>query len=89
VPAVPFPAEITTARTVTPQALVAFRGNSYSVPPGLRGATVTVMHRLGSAEVAIATASGAVIARHRAPRIACDAQQRPGVTGQEAPARHP
>jgi transposase len=64
-PAMPFPAGLTAARTVTPQALVAFRGNSYSVPPGLGGATVTVTHRLGSAEVAIATASGAVIARHR------------------------
>jgi transposase len=65
VPAVPFPAGITAARTVTPQALVAFRGNSYSVPPGTGGTTVTVMHRLGSTDLAIATASGAVIARHR------------------------
>jgi transposase len=65
VPGVPFPAEITAARTVTPQALVAFRGNSYSVPPGLAGAAVTVTHRLGSTDLAIATASGAVIARHR------------------------
>ena len=31
----------------------------------------------------------AATSRNRAPRIACDAQQRPGVTGQEAPARHP
>jgi hypothetical protein len=62
---VPFPAELTAARTVTAQALVAFRGNSYSVPPGLRGATVTVTHRLGSGTLAIATAAGAVIARHR------------------------
>jgi transposase len=65
VPAVPFPAEITAARTVTAQALVAFRGNTYSVPPGLGGTTVTVTHRLGSAEVSIVTASGAAIARHR------------------------
>jgi hypothetical protein len=68
VPDVPYPAELAVTRTVTAQALVAFRGNSYSVPPGLRGATVTVMHRLGSTEVAIAAASGAVIACHcRAP----------------------
>jgi hypothetical protein len=65
VPDVPFPAEITAARTITAQALVAFRGNSYSVPPGLSGAVVTVTHRLGSPDLAIATASGAVIARHR------------------------
>jgi transposase len=68
VPAAPFPAELAAARTVSAQALVAFRGNSYSVPPGLGGAAVTVRHRLGSAELDIATASGAVIARHhRAP----------------------
>lgn len=65
VPGVPYPAELSAKRTVTAQALVAFRGNSYSVPPGLRGATVTVRHRLGSGHLAIATASGAVIARHR------------------------
>ncbi len=65
VPVMPFPAEITAARTVTAQALVAFRGNSYPVPPGLGGTAVTVTHRLGSTEVVIATASGAVIARHR------------------------
>jgi hypothetical protein len=65
VPDVPYPAELAVTRAVTAQALVAFRGNSYSVPPGLRGAAVTVTHRLGSGQVAIATASGAVIARHR------------------------
>jgi transposase len=65
VPDVPFPAEITAARTVTAQALVAFRGNSYSVPPGLPGTVVTVTHRLGSPDLAIVTTSGAVIARHR------------------------
>jgi transposase len=65
VPAVPFPAELAAARTVSAQALVAFRGNSYSVPPGLGGAAVTVRHRLGSAEVDIVTVAGAVIARHR------------------------
>jgi transposase len=65
VPDVPYPAELAVTRTVTAQALVAFRGNSYSVPPGLPGTAVTVTHRLGSPELAIATASGAVIARHR------------------------
>jgi hypothetical protein len=64
-PPAPFPAQISVGRVVTAQALVAFRGNSYSVPPGLGGTEVTVTHRLGSAEVAIATASGAVIACHR------------------------
>jgi hypothetical protein len=54
VPGMPFPAEVSVTRIVAAQALVAFRGNSYSVP-----------HRLGSAGLAIATASGAVIAQHR------------------------
>ncbi len=43
-----FPATVRVARKVTAQALVAFRGNSYSVPPGLAGSTVTVVHRLGA-----------------------------------------
>src|SRR5215467_1620992 len=33
VPAAPYPAELAVIRTVTAQTLVAFRGNSYSVPP--------------------------------------------------------
>jgi hypothetical protein len=37
-----FPATVTVKRVVSSQALVAFRGNRYSVPPGLAGATVTV-----------------------------------------------
>src|SRR5262252_3729692 len=65
VPGVPYPAELAVTRAVTAQALVAFRGNSYSVPPGLGGAAVTVTHRLSSDHLAIATAAGAVIARHR------------------------
>ncbi|WP_422664509.1 Mu transposase domain-containing protein [Streptomyces mirabilis] len=53
---------------VTPQGLVAFRGNHYSVPPGLPGAQVTVTMRLGEDSLRIATAGRAVIAQHhRAP----------------------
>ena len=47
------------------QALVAFRGNHYSVPPGLAGTTLTVSHRLGELTLDVATASGTVLARHR------------------------
>ncbi|WP_425388720.1 Mu transposase domain-containing protein [Amycolatopsis jejuensis] len=43
-----FPAEFDVPRTVTAQALVSFRGNHYSVPPGLGGAVVHVRHRLGA-----------------------------------------
>lgn len=64
VPLVGFPAELVVTRTVSPQGLVAFRGNAYSVPPGLVGALVTVTARLGSDRLQIATARGSVIAVH-------------------------
>lgn len=64
-PALPFPAELSVERTVTAQSLVPFEGNFYSVPPGLPGARVAVVHRLGEDFLNIATAGRAVIARHR------------------------
>jgi transposase len=60
-----FPATVSVERVVSAQALVAFRGNRYSVPPGLAGATVTVSHRLGEYVLDIATPAGTVLARHR------------------------
>ncbi len=64
-----FPATLTVSRVVSSQALVSFRGNRYSVPPGLAGSTVTVTHRLGALTLDIATTStaggGTVLARHR------------------------
>jgi len=73
-----FPATLMVSRVVSAQALVAFRGNHYSVPPGLAGATVTVSHRLGEATLDIAvhrrtphptspsgTVTATVLARHR------------------------
>lgn len=67
-PPTAFPATVTVSRTVRAQALVAFRGNRYSVPPELAGATVAVTHRLGTPTLDIVTGSGAVVARHtRAP----------------------
>lgn len=70
-----FPATTTVDRQVTAQALVHFRGNTYSVPPGLAGATVRVSHRLGTPTLDIVSsgngspgrAAGAavtVLARH-------------------------
>ena len=53
------------ARTVSPQALVSFRGNQYSVGPGMAGSQVLVRHRLGTSTLIIATAGGAVLAEHR------------------------
>lgn len=64
-PAAAFPAELAVARTVTAQALVSFRGNRYSVPPGMPGAQVIVRHRLGADALRIVTASGATVAVHR------------------------
>ena len=63
-PAVAFPAELTEQRKVSPQGLVAWRGNHYSVPPGLGGALVAVTHRLGTDTIAVATTAGAVVAVH-------------------------
>ncbi len=73
-----FPATLMVSRVVSAQALVAFRGNQHSVPPGLAGATVTVNHRLGEATLDIAvhrptphptrasgTVTATVLARHR------------------------
>lgn len=59
-----FPATLTVSRIVSAQALVAFNGNHYSVPPGLAGTSLTVSHRLGTYVLDIATAAGTVLARH-------------------------
>ena len=62
------PPRVDVARMVTTQALVAFRGNFYSVPPGHAGQQVTVRHQLGYSTVDIVSARGVVLARHlRAP----------------------
>jgi hypothetical protein len=61
----PFAAVVEVTRTVTNQALVAFRGNSYSVPPGHTAARVLVRHRLGAVTLDVVTASGVTLARHR------------------------
>lgn len=64
-PLMAFPAEFDVTRVVTAQALISFRGNQYSVPPGLGGAQVQVRHRLGADELRIVTARGATVAAHR------------------------
>jgi transposase len=60
----PFPAVLAVQRTASAQALVAFRGNRYSVPPELARAQVRVSHRLGATHIELATSAGIVIARH-------------------------
>jgi hypothetical protein len=64
-PLAAFPAELVVERKVSAQGLVDFRGNQYSVPPGMPGARVSVRLRLGADIVHIATPAGAVIAAHR------------------------
>jgi hypothetical protein len=61
----PFPALLETHPTVTDQALVPFRGNKYSVPPGLAGRVMTVRARLGEQHLEVVSPAGAVLARHR------------------------
>jgi transposase len=53
-----FPALLTVDRVVSAQALVSFRGNRYSVPPNLHGATVCVTIRLDGTHLDIATTPG-------------------------------
>src|SRR6266511_1509795 len=60
-PAAPYPATIEVARPVGADATVGFRGNRYSVPPGLTGAGLTLRHRLGTATLAICSAAGSLL----------------------------
>ena len=64
-PAAPYPATVIVSRQVGANAAVAFRGNSYSVPPGLAGTAVECRHRLGTAMVEICSAAGVQLASHR------------------------
>jgi transposase len=64
-PEAAYPAALETTPTVTDQALVAFRGNFYSVPPGLAGRVMTVRTRLGDPYLQIVSPAGAILARHR------------------------
>ncbi|WP_241548922.1 Mu transposase domain-containing protein [Gordonia alkanivorans] len=75
-PAAPYPATVTEMRTVSRQALVAWRGNQYSVPPEAAMSEVSVSERLGDGHIDIATASGIVIARHRLATAGSRAQVR-------------
>src|SRR6266542_2722616 len=64
-PVDPFPATVDVERTVAANCTIAFRGNHYSTPPGLVGATVIVSHRLSTLELAVVSAAGVVLATHR------------------------
>jgi len=64
-PAAPYPATVIVSRVAGANAAVAFRGNSYSVPPGLAGAQVQCRHRLGTGTLEIYSAAGVLLAAHR------------------------
>ena len=75
----PYPAVLQVVRTVSNQARIAFRGNTYSVPPGHTGRQLVVRHRLGELGLEVATDTGVVLARHRrapdgAGAVVCDAE---------------
>jgi transposase len=64
-PAAPYPATVEVARRGDDGATVAFRGNRYSVPPGLAGAQLVLCHRLGTATLEVCSAAGSLVATHR------------------------
>ncbi|MDQ2729813.1 MAG: IS21 family transposase [Actinomycetota bacterium] len=63
-PAMPYPATVEVRRRVDDRASVAFRGNRYSVNPGMGGTEVTVAHRLGTGSVEIFDPGGALLVSH-------------------------
>jgi hypothetical protein len=64
-PPVPFPATIEVDRVVADNATVAYRGNRYSVPPGLTATTLLVRQRIGQATIDVVAPSGAILVTHR------------------------
>lgn len=68
-PAGPYPATICVEAPVDHQASVAFRGNRYSVPPGLSGTVMTLRKRLGTTTLDVVAPSGVLLVTHQlAPR---------------------
>jgi len=62
VPASPPITVITVSRRASAQALVAYRGNTYSVPPAHAGQPLTLTHRVDAATLSITTGAGITIA---------------------------
>jgi hypothetical protein len=60
----PFPAVVELERTVTNQAQIAFRGNTYSLLPGHSGEVVVVRHKLGTTTFDVSDRHGALLAHH-------------------------
>jgi transposase len=64
-PASPYPATLELTLPVRDRASVAFRGNRYSVPPGLRGVELTARHRLGTGILEVFSPAGTLLVAHR------------------------
>jgi len=64
-PPVPYPVTVEVTRVVDGRASVAFRGNRYSVNPGMGGVEVTLRHRVGTSTVDIVSPAGMVLVAHR------------------------
>ena len=64
-PPVPYPATIIVRRPVDERASVAFRGNRYSVAPGLAGVELGLRHRLGTPTLDVVSPAGVVMVTHR------------------------
>jgi transposase len=60
----PYPATLVVEREVTANATVHYRGNRYTVPPGLGSTTLTLHQRLGSSTLEVRSPSGALLASH-------------------------
>ena len=63
-PVAPYPVVVTETRVASRQALVAYRGNRYSLPPELAGTQVSAHHAVGDPSIDIATSTGIIVARH-------------------------
>lgn len=64
-PPVPYPATVQVTRPVDERASVAFRGNRYSVNPGMTGMELRLAHRLGTNTVEIFTPAGGLLVSHQ------------------------
>jgi hypothetical protein len=60
-----YPATLELTLPVGDNASVAFRGNRYSVPPGLNGVGLTVRHRLGTGILEVFSPAGTLLVAHR------------------------
>jgi transposase len=64
-PPMPYPATIEVRRFVDDKASVAFRGNRYSVTPGMGGIELTLRHRLGTGTLQVFSPAGIELVSHR------------------------